>query len=222
MPKDHQGWIGSLAIAALVVATPGHATDQTAPSAPADQAALSTPVIRVIEMETAAVARLVADHHGLVLQVSDAVRGTVSDLRLSGDVDAMMAALAAEAGIDWFIYGGVLAVSARDETITRFIPLGSLTYADAQRILTEADIDVARVGFRSVADGSAARLSGPPKAVEAVEAVLSLSTETDDRTAQAVVVRRGTERTVEFFGAARLRGYDETSPDTNSGTEDGG
>jgi type II secretory pathway component GspD/PulD (secretin) len=162
--------------------------------------------IRVVEMPTDDVVRLVAKQFGLVPHISDRVRGRVSNVRLEGDLGQMMASIAADSDIEWFVYEGGLEVSTNDETITRFVPLKGLAFEDAQRVLNDASLDTTRFGIQPIANGGAVRVSGPPKAVEVVEALFALTTAADKPipATKAIVVRRGTSKGVETYGVAAV------------------
>ncbi len=161
--------------------------------------------IRITTANVATATNLIAAHHGLVPHISDAARGEVSNLLLTGSVQNMMSLIETEASIDWFVYGGVLEVSARGETQTRFIPLGGLDIERVARILIEAEIDPDRLGLIHIADGNAVRVSGPPKAVEVVEAILSLAErEAPIPRPHVIVVRRGTAKSAETYGEAAI------------------
>ncbi|NJM81724.1 MAG: hypothetical protein HC844_03835 [Tabrizicola sp.] len=183
------------------------------PSAAKDGAASAevSDGFRIIEMRTDALIRLIAKHHGLVPHVSDRVRGKVADLRLEGDVDAMMAEVARAASVDWFVFDGALEVSGKDETATRFLPLNGLSFADATQVLEDANLDLKRFRIKPVADGSAVKISGPPKSAEVVEALLALTTVKSSAPPKEnmIVVRRGTFKDVETFGEAGVAQLNE-------------
>ncbi|WP_299554594.1 hypothetical protein [uncultured Tateyamaria sp.] len=186
--------------------------------------------IHVVEIDIGSLVRLIAEHHGLVPQVSNPVGGTVKNVHLQGGLEAMMTTLAQHSDIDWFVYDGTLSVTHLDETSTRFIPLNGLKFEDAEQLLAEADLDGAvRFRLRQIANGTAIRVSGPPRAVEVVEALVSLSTAEDAGapTRNSIVIRRGTVKYVEIYGQAAVAqigddrqaegGFDPPDPATRTG-----
>lgn len=172
-----------------------------------------TTAIRIITTNVAGAAKLVADHHGLTVEVSDAVRGDVTQLLLEGDVDQMMSVVGTEANIDWFVYGDTLIVSARRENVTRFIPIGDLSMEFVNVTLAASEIDAERLGLLHIPDSSAVRVSGPPRAVEVVEAVLSLAEEQAPVVvSDAIVVRRGIVKSLESYGPSAIQRLANTPP----------
>ncbi|WP_299507332.1 hypothetical protein [uncultured Roseobacter sp.] len=193
-----------------------------------------TQELRVVEINVDSLVRLIAEHHALVPQISDRVRGSVNNIRLQGDLKAMMTTLARHSDIDWFVYDGILSVTNLDETATRFIPLDGLTLEGAVQLLTEADLNPEQFHLRQIANGTAIRVSGPPRAVEVVEALILLSTTEDSpdqevshaQTANTIVIRRGTSKYVETYGQAAIAqldydrqsdGFDPLDPATETG-----
>lgn len=159
--------------------------------------------IRIVRTSIASASELVANKHGLSVQVSDAVRGNLSNLILTGDANEMMSLIGNEADISWFIYSGTLQVSAKQENVTRFIPTGDLSIEFIDNTLAASEINTDQMGLLHMPDSSAVRVSGPPKAVEIVEAVLSLAEEeAPDVVSDAIVVRRGVAKSLEIYGEA--------------------
>ncbi len=184
-------------------AAPASDTALASTATDTDVAALIKPdSFLILEMPTDKLVRMVARQYGLVPHISDRVRGKVSNIRLQGNLEEMMASVAAASDIDWLVFEGSLEVSAKDESIVRFVPLNDLTFQDAQRVLKDANLDPARFGVQPVADGGAVKVSGPPKAVEVVEALFALTAAQATPLAadKAIIVRRGTFKDVETYG----------------------
>lgn len=169
--------------------------------------------LRIVEMRVEPLLQLLAEHHGLSARVSTGVRGLVTDLYLTGDIENRLQTISEQVPIDWFIYDNTLEVSSKRETITRFVPLGQLSFDHVRRVLREASIDPERYSVRAIADEGAVRVSGPPKAVDVIEALIVLTAAEIEAPAKrsTILVRRGTTRYVESHGQAFIAAGDVQS-----------
>ncbi|MEM9797293.1 MAG: hypothetical protein AAF919_12430 [Pseudomonadota bacterium] len=126
----------------------------------------------VVEAEIRAVLQVLATDTGQRIEVARGVSGRVADLELIGPTNAIFEALAEEAGLDWFVFDGVGYVSPESDGTSRLIRLGDLGYDQTVTALDDAGLIFARYPVRSVADGTAIVVSGPPKMVGKVEALI--------------------------------------------------
>ena len=167
-------------------------TDQTNTDATLTQ----TDDYLVLRQPVAAFLELMAQNRGLRLDVSDRVRGTISDTRLTGTVSEILDNVADAQRLDWFAFNGVVHVSAREEAMTRLIRLGDLSPDDAIKVLDEAGLKLERYPIRATAEESTVAISGPPRMLALVEAVIEsvpakVAFSPPARPGRNVIVRRG-------------------------------
>lgn len=137
---------------------------------------------------------------GMRIAASEAVRGRVRNLRISGTVAGFLDKIGRRHDLDWFEFGGTYHVSARSEATLRLLRLGKLDPERAKLALENAGLDLTRFPVRHAADRAALSLSGPPRMLAIAEAIIESIPETADPVAPAdktVRVRRGTEMTLQ-------------------------
>ncbi|WP_188791825.1 hypothetical protein [Salipiger pallidus] len=143
--------------------------------------------------------QILARDRGLRLDMTDRVRGTIVDMRLSGSVEDLLDQLAEAHALDWFAFNGVIHVSTVGEAVTRLIRLGDLDADHAVAVLDDAGLALERYPIRSTAERSTVAISGPPRMLALAEAVIESvpkrnSAQPKQRTEQrSVTVRRGVE-----------------------------
>jgi hypothetical protein len=152
----------------------------------------------IVRESTAAVFDVISGDLELRLDLSDKVSGSLSDMRLSGTRDEILNALAAELGLDWFIFNGVIYVSGRTEALTRIVRLGDLGPAKVVVTLAESGLPTDKLSIEPSADGLAIAVSGPPKLLALAEAMIegiprSVVANRVEASPHTVKVRRGTD-----------------------------
>ncbi len=134
------------------------------------------------------------------IDVSADVRGHLSHVMHTGRTETILDQLAVQHSLDWFAFNGVYYISAKSEAMTRMTRLGDLTDEAALDALEASGLLFDRFPVRRTAEQSALAISGPPKYLALVEAVIenipSLSTPIQSAAINTVVVRKGTEETV--------------------------
>ena len=185
----------SVAPVAAPTATPVGSADgdkiTDALARPADYLVLRQPVVEFLQV--------LARDQGLRLDMTERVRGTIVDMRLSGSVGDLLDQLVEAHALDWFAFNGVIHVSTGGEAVTRLIRLGDLDADHAVAVLDDAGLALARYPIRSTAERSTVAISGPPRMLALAEAVIESvpkrnSAQPKQRTKQrSVTVRRGVD-----------------------------
>lgn len=126
----------------------------------------------VVDQSVPSFFALLAQETGARLLVSDDVGGRVRDLYLQGELREVIERVARAQDLDWFVFGDVVHISARNEVKTRVIRLGDLPIATVRAALADAGLQIERFGLRKTAQGTAIALSGPPRFLAVAEAII--------------------------------------------------
>lgn len=124
---------------------------------------------------------------------------------ISGPISEIFDSLSEEAELDWFEFNGSYYVSSQNESTSRLLRLGQVSYDKAVNALSDAGIDQLSLEQRQVADGAAIFITGSPKLIAFSEAIIeSLPEEVIDIQTRKIRVRRGSELSLESIsdGAA--------------------
>lgn len=143
----------------------------------------------VIEQRLPDFIRELAIQSGARIQLSDASRGWIRNTKLSGDVPEILTVLEQKLELDWFEYNDVYFVTKKSEAVTRMVRLGDLKVSDVSEKLENSGFPIDRFPLRSVSDGSAIILTGPPRLLAFVEAAIESIPNEPGRT--GIVIRRG-------------------------------
>ncbi|WP_028957532.1 hypothetical protein [Sulfitobacter sp. 20_GPM-1509m] len=142
---------------------------------------------------------LLARDGSLRLDVTQRVRGTITDMRLTGTVNMILDRVCDVYALDWFAFNGVIHISARSEAMTRLIRLGDLDSESAIEVLQEAGLALEHYPIRTTAERSTIAMSGPPRMLALAEAVIesipdrSVDIPVPRSAKRSIIVRRGTE-----------------------------
>lgn len=152
----------------------------------------------VVGQDAAGLFDVIARAVGMRLDLSDKVRGTVNNTRLTGTSDEILDVVAKELGLDWFAFNGVLYVSDRSEALTRIVRLGGLKADPVLDVLRNSGLAVERLDIKPSADGAALAMSGPPKLLALAETMIEGITPVPverlaESAARIVTIRRGNE-----------------------------
>lgn len=133
----------------------------------------------------------------LRFQVTPNVRGSLTNIALSGDPVDVLNRISATWGLDWYAFNKVIHVSPKSEAGTRVVRLGDLTADDAIAALEESGLPMDKFPARVAGQGSALVFSGPPTLLALAEAVIETIPETPELVGPSlppgptVIVRRG-------------------------------
>ena len=141
-------------------------------------------------------ARRISQDMGVNLVMSEAVRGSVNRLRLSGNRQQVLDLFTNSANLDGYIYAGTLYVSARSESASRLLPLQNMTVAQSTDILQQAGLLFPEFRVHAIPGDGALLMTGPASWIALCIAVLNSSTTASPRRG-GVIVRRGTEESIE-------------------------
>ena len=133
-------------------------------------------------------------HSDLRTQMSDNVQGRIRARHLTGTPVSILSDLAIEYDLDWFAFNGTHYLDTKRNATTRIIPLEDLSFERAISALEQAEIPTQQYLIRSAADGNALVMSGPPKLLGIVEALV-LSTSADVEVLPKVLIRRANQVT---------------------------
>lgn len=152
----------------------------------------------VVRQDARALFGVLARDMGLRLDMSDRVRGTIAEFRLSGTRDEVLATAAEQLGLDWFAFNGALYVSDRSEALIRIVRLGDLKPEKVIAVLRNSGLPADRLNIEPAAEGTALALSGPPKLLALAEAIIEgIPPAPKERAAEAaariVTIRRANE-----------------------------
>lgn len=131
-------------------------------------------------------------HAAIRTQMADSVQGRLRLRHLVGTPQEILDDLTLDHDLDWFAFNGTYYVDTKQSTKTRIIPLGELSFERAIAALEQAEVPVRQYPISSAADGKAMVMSGPPKLIGIVEALVA-STTVDVEALPQVRVRRGNQ-----------------------------
>ncbi len=144
----------------------------------------------VLEQDLKGFLMLAGSRHGTHITVSPAVRGTLRNMALPGDLDAMLRTLAAEFGFEWFREGDSIQVSAATDSVSRIIFLGRMEMDELKQSIAEAGMSPEGYELSYVESSNSVLVKGPVSLVARIE----LMTEAYNKRNSGVrVIRRGKE-----------------------------
>lgn len=118
---------------------------------------------------------------GVHIDASKYIPGVITNMRLSGSVEAVISQLSQEFGFHWFSFNNIVYVSLTSESKMRLVRLKDVSSADAMRALSEVGLASDRFPIIEAAQGKAIALTGPPKLLGLSEAIIeSLIPESPD------------------------------------------
>jgi hypothetical protein len=161
---------------------------------------------RVIDMPIGAFFTMLQADSGQKMTAMPDVAGYIKNTRLTGSVDAIMGQVAAKHDLEIFAYDGVLHVSRAVDDVTQLVPLEGLPSDRAARALRDSGLSLDGDRVKTVADGNALLISGPPDFIAIAKAILVVTPAVAETypARSAIRVRRGTETAIEHYGAAGL------------------
>jgi hypothetical protein len=161
---------------------------------------------RVIDMPIGAFFTMLQADSGQKIAATPDVTGYIKNTRLSGSVAAIVGQVAAGHDLETFAYDGVLHVSRAVDDVTQLVPLEGLPADRAARALRDSGLSLDGDRVKTVADGNALLVSGPPDYIAIAKAILVVTPSVAETypARSAIRVRRGTETAVEHYGAAGL------------------
>lgn len=180
----------------------------TAPVATGEDALTSDAVLDfyVVNQDVRQVLQEIERSTGIRSAVSKHVRGRLTSVRLAGEPADIMGTISERLALDWFVFNGVLHVSARTETQTRLVRLDEIDATVALTTLQRSGLPTALFPSQITGDGAALALTGPPSFLALAETVLETLPGKEPvparpkpvvaHTPKTVVERRGTERQV--------------------------
>ena len=133
--------------------------------------------------------------------ISDQIKSTLYARRISGPPEKILSAIADDAEIDVFQFNNTFYISDATEATTRLILLDNVGYDYALDALQKSSLILPQYPVIKAADGQALGVTGPPKYIALIEAVIkSLSKPAaDKKRGPSVIVRRGTSAEVIFL-----------------------
>ena len=144
----------------------------------------------VLEQDLKEFLMLAGKRHGTHIAVSPGVRGTLRNMSLPGDLDAMLRTLAAEFGFEWFREGDSIQVSAATDSVSRIIFLGRMEMDELKKSIAEAGMSPEGYELSYVESSNSVLVKGPVSLVARVE----LMTEAYNKRNSGVrLIRRGKE-----------------------------
>jgi hypothetical protein len=161
---------------------------------------------RVIDMPIGAFFTMLQADSGQRIAATPDVAGYIRNTRLTGSVDAIVGQVAAKHDLEIFAYDGVLHVSRAVDDVTQLVPLEGLPSDRAARALRDSGLSLDGDRVKTVADGNALLISGPPDFIAIAKAILVVTPAVAETypVRSAIRVRRGTETAIEHYGAAGL------------------
>lgn len=126
----------------------------------------------VVDQDVRQVLREIERATGVRYAISNQVRGRLKSVRLVGAPAEIMGTISERLSLDWFIFNGVLHVSARTETQTRLVRLEELDADLALTTLRRSGLPTAAFPSQITGDGAALALTGPPAFLALAETVL--------------------------------------------------
>lgn len=189
------------AAGADVVGTLVAATNQTA-----EPAKPETLDYHVLDMPIPAFFKMLQADSGQKISATPDVAGHIKDARLTGTAHDIMLQVSAAHSLDVFAYDGVIHVSRDADAVTQLVPLEGLPSDRASLALQQSGLSLDGNRIKTVADGNALLISGPPDYVAIAKAILVVTPPVAEtyQARSAVRVRRGSETTLEYFGAAGM------------------
>jgi len=139
------------------------------------------------------------------------VAGTLRNEVLAGTALEIINEITTRHALNWFAYDGVIHVSRSQDDVTKFIPLEGISAAHAVMTLDQSGLSSEFGVFKPIADGAAVSISGPPEFVSIAEAILTLTPTSPEHS--AIRVRRGTDTSVEHYGADGMLDDNQPAPE---------
>ncbi len=153
---------------------------------------------RVVDQESGALFEVIARDLGMRSVVSDKVFGSITGMRLSGNRDEVLDAVAAKLGLDWFAYNEVLYISNRSEALTRIVRLEGPKVEKVMTVLLESGLPLGKLKITPASANMALSLSGPPKLLALAEVMIEgippePTQATEKPATRVVTIRRGND-----------------------------
>ncbi len=114
----------------------------------------------------------VARDAGVQIDLSSGVAGSLTALSVSGDVAAVLDAVAAQTNLQWFAFNGTFYVSTAGESEVRLLRLESVHGTTAISVLAEIGLTQERFPITLTGSGNTIALTGPPKLLALREAII--------------------------------------------------
>ncbi|MEP3847594.1 MAG: hypothetical protein ABJM43_19795 [Paracoccaceae bacterium] len=135
---------------------------------------------------------------GVQIDATESVNGMITDMRVDGDVGAVLTQLSQRFDLQWFAFNGVHYVSDQSEARMRLVRLGDVPSDVAKAALADSGLMSDRFPVADAAQGTAVALTGPPKLLGLSEAVIeSVVIEPDVVPYRSIIVRRGSSISIE-------------------------
>jgi len=150
---------------------------------------------QVIQMPVRAFVDVVVHDGGARAEISPNVKMTIASHRFQGTVGEVLAQLEQAADVDVFRFNGTYHVSALSEATTRLVLLEDVEFAVAVKALARSGVEMDKYPVTEAADGRALAVTGPPKLLAIVEAVIKSMKNTEEPLTdeKTVRIRRGIE-----------------------------
>lgn len=160
---------------------------------------LSVPVQAAVQAETHAyfivrqpVAQFIEqleNDGGVQIDMSVRIQGMITNMRVGGDVEAILSLLSRRYGFHWFAFNNVFYVSPVSDARMRLVLLNGISSKAALQALAEAGLASDSFPITETSGGKALALTGPPKLLALSEAIIeSLEPEvSESATASATV-----------------------------------
>ncbi len=126
----------------------------------------------IFEDKITNILREISRHRGIVIKISDKVKGYIRKRRLSGTFKATLNELSSDHDFEWFLYEKTLYVSNKSEKQTHFPKLGKLSYDQVIKSIRSSGLELDRFQIKLLDDKNSIILSGPPSYVAIVETII--------------------------------------------------
>jgi type II secretory pathway component GspD/PulD (secretin) len=125
----------------------------------------------VLEQELRDFLLLAGKRNNARISVSPSVRGTIRNLALPSDIDAMLDMLAREFDFEWFRESGTIQVSSAKDSVSRVIFLGRMRMEDLETSITEAGLTGEGYDLSFVESSNSVVVKGPVALIAKIELI---------------------------------------------------
>lgn len=125
-----------------------------------------------VEEDVVNILRMIALNAGLRLEATGKVRGNIVNKTFDGQINTIVEQLSKQFNLDWYVAGDTLYVSNMDERTTRIVNLNRIDFKDVSSVLDASGLPSERFSMRSVSNGRALLMSGPPSYLAMAETIL--------------------------------------------------
>lgn len=131
----------------------------------------------------------IAARNGKTVHISSAVQGIIKGQRFIGSFESVVNEFSERNNLIWFNFNNEIYFDVKRNVTTRIMKLGPVSTNKVVEVLTESGISINHLEINEAADGKALIVSGPPKLLGIIEALIA-SVDPEDAIANGVRIRR--------------------------------